>query len=494
MLNLSRRIIPKLVIRSQTIIGGKPIDPMDLRGEKISIKEKIFKQIKLAGPMSIATYMHQCNMGEDKAGYYMSRDPLGADGDFVTSPEISQLFGEMIGTWCFHEFLVDSRSEKLETALHIIELGPGRATMMSDILRISRYLAKYLNNNSDDSHRKIKISMVEVSTSLKQKQQETLNKYIDPISHPETFIPGLEIEWYETLDAVPLDEDVPEYILAHEFYDALPIYKFKKVAAAEKVSDSENLVGQPRQLTNELREILIDIDPVNESKLRYVLAPNKTPASHMAEQIANEDPTSLISRGFEEYEQSFQGGAIFVIAAERIAKTGGNGLVIDYGYTQHFTPENNIKEIVDSRKNDSSDEKEYDDGKIIDTFRGYQKHKMVDVLEDQGNVDLTADVDFDLLAKSLLYSDFLYENVRLGGPITQREFLKNMGIDNRLKNLLKENKDSKIREKILRGYEYITDNEKMGQRFKVMAIVNRTRAEYLEVPLTGFVGNNTTHQ
>merc|ERR1712072_555756 len=98
-----------------------------------------------------------------------------------------------------------------------------------------------------------------------------------------------------------------------------------------------------------------------------------------------------------------------------------------------------------------------------------------------------ADVDFDFLAKALFYDNILVEEVRLAGPITQRTWLKNMGIDQRLKNLMAENKETGMREKLVRGYEYMTDNEKMGQRFKVMAVVPKGRAEFGEqLPVTGF--------
>jgi len=425
--------------------------------EDMTIKQKIYQQIKLSGPISIATYMQQCNTGEDKAGYYMSRDPLGEEGDFITSPEVSQIFGELVGTWCVHEFMCNGQSANSNTPLKILELGPGRGTMMSDILRIIQYLKKYLNQD-----RKVEINLVEVSEKLKDKQKETLDKYIQEEQANVT------VNWYNTIDEVPFDEGVPEYILAHEFFDALPIYKMKMVDVQKSSTTGSNakvpIVGDTKQ---ELREILIDIDPTTQNNFRYVVAPNRTPASSMVEQVIQTDGSSLSSRGFKEFEVNFQAGAIFSQLCHRVNQTGGCGLVMDYGYTKDFKPD---------QENQGS----------IDTFRGYKDHKMVDPLKDSGNVDLTSDIDFDFLAKSVLYIDDLYNNIRFAGPLTQRVFLKNMGIDARLNNLLQENKDSKTREKIVRGYEYITDNEKMGKRFKVMAVMHKGRAEYQEIPITGF--------
>jgi len=417
----------------------------------MTIKQKIFKQIKISGPISLATYMQQCNTGEDRAGYYMSRDPLGEEGDFITSPEISQIFGEMIGTWCVHEFMCNNQSSKAETPLHIIEMGPGKGTMMGDILRIIGYLRKYLNQD-----RKVKISMVEVSDKLKNQQLKTLGPYLKDQT--------IEINWYQTVDEVPLDPEIPEYILAHEFFDALPIYKVRKVNL-ESSDPTKAIVGQKR---SELREILVDIDPKTENDLRLVLSPGQTPVSTMVEAICANDESSLLGKGFDEFEVNLQAGAIFSQLCDRVVKTGGCGLVMDYGFTRDYMPD------------------EETNRKVIDTFRGYKNHKMHDPLKDSGNVDLTADVDFDFLAKSVLYVDHIYHNVRFTEPLTQRVFLKNMGIDNRLKSLLNENKDTKTREKIVRGYEYITDNEKMGKRFKVMAMTHKGRIQNSELPMTGF--------
>lgn len=450
--------------------------------KNLSIKQKLFQQIKLTGPISVATYMQQCNTGEDRSGYYMSRDPLGEHGDFITSPEISQIFGELVGTWCVHEFMCNEASSFENVPLKIIELGPGKGTMMGDILRIISYLRKYLNSN-----RKVEICLVEVSDTLKAKQKETFEKN------------GLldegqltSISWYDTIDEVAVDENVPEYILAHEFFDALPIYKVKKVFLNSEPNDTLtppniHLVGKKK---SELREILIDIDPKTENDFRMVVAANKTAVSSMVETICSNDETSLLGKGFEEFEVNFQAGAIFSQLCDRVVKTGGCGLVMDYGFTREFTPAENVNAnsnaTTQNSQSNQSNHSNQPNPNIIDTFRGYKNHKMHDPLKDSGNVDLTADVDFDFLAKSVLYVDHLYENVRFAGPLTQRVFLKNMGIDARLKSLLNENKDSQAREKILRGYEYMTDNEKMGKRFKVMAIMQKDRALVEDLPMTGF--------
>jgi NADH dehydrogenase [ubiquinone] 1 alpha subcomplex assembly factor 7 len=402
--------------------------------------ENIIKEIKLAGPMTLAHYITRCNKGSNTEGYTMNRDPLGVDGDFVTSPEISQMFGELVGAWACHEFLCSNFAADKTVPIRIVELGPGRGTMMKDILRVTQQLRKYIGED-----RKIEVSMVEISEILAGKQKESLQEF---------FSDTISVNWYNKIDDVPTDQGVPEYIFCHEFFDALPIQKFRT---------GEN--------QNDLHEVMVDYDPKHSRKLRFVVAPTvttKLPKTAFIKSFLKMDPTSLQNRGFNEFEVCIDAATIMSQISHRIVETQGAGLIIDYGFL--------------------ADEKVTDDNKgKIDTFRGYRKHHQVDVLEFPGETDLTADVDFDFLAKALLYDNKLMEGVRLAGPITQRTWLKNMGIDQRLKNLLAENKDSENRKKLVRGYEYMTDNEKMGSRFKVMAVVPKERAEYSDqLPVTGF--------
>lgn len=401
--------------------------------------ENIIKEIKLAGPMTLAHYITRCNKGSNLQGYTMNRDPLGVDGDFVTSPEISQMFGELVGAWACHEFLCSSFSKDKSVPLKIIELGPGRGTMMKDILRVIGQLRKYIGEE-----RKVEITMIEISETLKKKQEENLKEFLGE---------NLKISWFDNIDDVAVEKGTPEYILCHEFFDALPIQKFK--------------IGAD----NEMREILVDYDPKHSRKLRYVVSPKTSPKLQKTEFIKGflkMDETSLLNKGFNEFEVCLDAAVAMSKISHRIVDTQGAGLIVDYGFLSDMKPTEENK------------------GKL-DTFRGYRKHAQVDVLEYPGETDLTADVDFDFLAKALFYDNRLVEEVRLAGPITQRTWLKNMGIDQRLKNLMAENKDSEMREKLVRGYEYMTDNQKMGKRFKVMAVVPTARANFgSELPVTGF--------
>lgn len=156
--------------------------------------EKIIKdQIASSGPMDVGTFMGLA-LAHPQHGYYMTRDPLGARGDFTTSPEISQIFGEMIAV-CVIEAWMRAGSPDA----HLVELGPGRGTLMADILRAAK--------NAINFYERVKIHLVETSPVLKAAQEKTLAAY--------------KPQWHERIDTLPAD--APLIIVANEFFDALPI-------------------------------------------------------------------------------------------------------------------------------------------------------------------------------------------------------------------------------------------------------------------------------
>lgn len=149
--------------------------------------------IKENGPISIGTYMSLC-LGHPQHGYYMQREAFGEQGDFITAPEISQLFGEMLAVWVM---LTWERMGK-PANIQLVELGPGRGTLMSDIWR-SLAVQPELRDT-------IQIHLVEFSPRLQQVQQEALE--------------GAPVTWHANFETVP---QAPSIIIANEFFDALPI-------------------------------------------------------------------------------------------------------------------------------------------------------------------------------------------------------------------------------------------------------------------------------
>lgn len=156
--------------------------------------EKLIKsEIKTKGPMDVATFMGLA-LGHPKHGYYMTRDPLGAQGDFTTSPEICQLFGEMISVCIIEAWMRAGKHD-----VHLVELGPGRGTLMADILRTAKNAQVFLE--------RITVHLVETSPTLRKAQAEKIK--------PHTAI------WHNSVDTLPTD--APLLIIANEFFDALPI-------------------------------------------------------------------------------------------------------------------------------------------------------------------------------------------------------------------------------------------------------------------------------
>src|SRR6202008_2000557 len=159
-----------------------------------ALETEIRRRITGAGPIPVGQYMALC-LTDPKHGYYMKRDPLGARGDFITAPEISQMFGELIGLWAMAVWKLMGEPENVR----LVELGPGRGTMMLDALRAAQALPPF--------RAAIVVHMVEVNPKLREKQQQVLGT-VD--------VPSM---WHETFEEVP---DGPAIILANEFFDALP--------------------------------------------------------------------------------------------------------------------------------------------------------------------------------------------------------------------------------------------------------------------------------
>jgi NADH dehydrogenase [ubiquinone] 1 alpha subcomplex assembly factor 7 len=161
--------------------------------------EIIKAKIRESGPMDIGTYMELC-LGHPEHGYYMTRDPFGVDGDFTTAPEVSQLFGEMIGAWLADLWIkMGSPPEVL-----LVECGPGRGTLMADIMRATKGVPGF--------HDAVKIYLMEMSPALRKAQSQKLGIY-DP-------------HWIDDLSGLPAW--VPVLLVANEFLDALPIRQMER--------------------------------------------------------------------------------------------------------------------------------------------------------------------------------------------------------------------------------------------------------------------------
>ncbi len=161
------------------------------------LENEIRRLIAVAGPMPIADYMRLC-LTHPQYGYYINRDPLGAGGDFITSPEISQMFGELIGLWMAAVWRAMGRPEDVR----IVELGPGRGTLMRDALRAAKLV--------DGFRAAMVVHLVEISPALQRIQERRLEALDVPML------------WHSALNEVP---GGPSIVIANEFLDALPVHQ-----------------------------------------------------------------------------------------------------------------------------------------------------------------------------------------------------------------------------------------------------------------------------
>jgi len=157
---------------------------------------EIKKLIKSSGPMPVWRYMQLC-LTHPEHGYYVSRDPLGREGDFTTAPEVSQMFGELLGLWTASVW----KAIESPPVLRLVELGPGRGTMMADALRALRVLPPL--------YQSVSIHLVEINPVLRDKQRATLSGVRN-------------VAWHDSIDEIP---EGPAIILANEYFDVLPIHQ-----------------------------------------------------------------------------------------------------------------------------------------------------------------------------------------------------------------------------------------------------------------------------
>lgn len=239
--------------------------------------EKIKAIILANGPISVTDYFSLC-LADPEYGYYRTREPFGRSGDFITAPEISQLFGEMIGI-----FLVQAWQRHGEpTSVNIAEIGPGRGTMMSDILRVVAKLSPALYEAAS-------VHLIETSERLQKVQQQTL------IAHK------FKIAWHDSFDSLP---EGFLLLAANELFDAIPIRQFVKTPQGFR----ERLVGLDAEGELAFAAGVATIDPA-------LLPP-----------MAATAPQGTI------FEIAPARDAVMAALSARVRESGGTAVIIDYGH------------------------------------------------------------------------------------------------------------------------------------------------------------------
>jgi len=240
-----------------------------------ALETEIRALIENDGPVAVSRYMALA-LGHPRYGYYMTRDPFGAAGDFITAPEVSQMFGELIGIWCAEVW----RSMGEPGAIHLVELGPGRGTLMSDLLRAANVLSAF--------RAAIKVHLVETSPVLVERQRAALASD--------------EVHWHRDVSTLP---DGPLIAIANEFVDALPVDQFVKADSGWH----ERKIG------------------IIDGKLAFALDPAILPG------IEEQLPLRLRPAPVGALLERTQLTPVRDIA-RKIATDGGAALLIDYGHTQ----------------------------------------------------------------------------------------------------------------------------------------------------------------
>ena len=241
------------------------------------LAKKIKAFILANGPISVTDYFALC-LADPEYGYYKTREPFGHAGDFTTAPEISQLFGEMLGVFMVQAWQVHGAPSEF----HFAEIGPGRGTMMADMLRVIKRLAPAM---FDAAH----IHLVETSERLRKVQAQTLvaDKW--------------KISWHDGFDDIPAGFLL---VAANELFDAIPIRQFVKTATGFR----ERMVGLDVEGNLTFAAGVATIDP-------SLLPAN--PSTQANGTIAEFAPARL---------------AVMQALSERLKRDGGTGVIIDYGY------------------------------------------------------------------------------------------------------------------------------------------------------------------
>ncbi len=336
-------------------------------------------QIARQGPISIAEYMAQA-LGHPQFGYYMGKDPLGVAGDFITAPEISQMFGELIGAWAVVAWQQIGRPDPLA----LVELGPGRGTLMSDALRAAKTAPDFL--------KAARIHLVETSPAFEARQRQALA--------------GHDATWHRDFEHVP---PAPMIVIANEFFDALAIQQY----VLTKEGWRRRCVG----IDHEAHRLCFTLAP--EPLVGGVMEPSLGEGA--IGDIRETSPASI---------------TLMSAIARRIRQHRGTALIIDYGPASSAV------------------------GDSLQAVRGHARHQ---VLDDPGEADITAHVDFEALASAAKA-----EGCRIFGPLSQGAFLGNLGIEARMERLAG-GAAAQARD-IRSAHARLTSPTAMGELFKVLCV------------------------
>ncbi|OSX57637.1 hypothetical protein POSPLADRAFT_1155864 [Postia placenta MAD-698-R-SB12] len=418
-------IRPASVARNPRRTYVSAVNPPVTKVEKI-----LGDAIKAAGPVSFATYMQMC-LSHPTQGYYMnpSHPVFGSKGDFTTSPEISQVFGELVGIWLLSQWMHAGNGRPIR----LVELGPGRGTLVHDVLRVlSQFPA---------AHTAIReIQLIETSSAMRSRQEDKLSG----IAQQQ----GWKLEWNSSLNEISSDPSAFTMILAHEFFDALPFHLIQRTQQGWR---EVLIAANPDTFVPTDKRPLLDFTTTSPppptalakapARFHRVLAPEPDPSALLLSQSSPRYTSLPVGSQVEVSPAAFK-------IARRIGelvrdpenakdRSAGCALIVDYG-----------------------GEKAYGS-----SFRAFKDHKIVDVFHRPGECDLTVNVDFAYLKEAV-------RDIALPlGPLSQAAFLTRMGLQARVEALKKASSDAERKADIERAARRLVDLTGMGGQYQVMGVV-----------------------
>lgn len=413
--------------------GGKlfTYDPAARRDTPLARELKA--RIRDDGPISVEAFMEAC-LCDPEHGYYCGAEVLGRGGDFVTAPEISQVFGELIGLWCVATWQAWGEPSRF----NLVELGAGRGTMMADALRAARVAPKFLEATE--------VFIFEQNPTLKRTQQQTLSDAGVPVHwtgldvafdlEPELADAGEDIDGDGATIGQAFSEDdiaegdvqsidlpdAPTLLLANEFLDCLPVSQF--------VATEDETPGWQRRF--------VDLDEDGEFQFtlgRYTPSPDAPlplPMRGLENAVTNAQPGDIFE--VRDYANSDIGVLVDLMPWPRDKFHGA--LFIDYGHVR---------------------------SSIGDTLQSVRGHGFEHPLTSPGEADVSAQVDFELFAR--VANDAGFE---ADGPLTQGEFLGRLGLVERASKLMSSNPEKAAQ--IEADVHRLMAPQGMGGRFKVIGV------------------------
>ena len=250
-----------------------------------TLKQRIVAYIRENGPLTIASYMSWC-LHDPEQGYYPTHDPLGRDGDFITAPEISQMFGEVLGLSLIQSW----RNMGEPKTVHLVEYGPGHGVMMNDILRAAKLDSGFFKG--------VRVWLIETSSTLETRQEKQLANC------------GVPVRWITSLDDIPEGSTL---IVGNEYLDCLPMRQF---VMKDRFRESDGW-----------HERVVDIDPGNENALTYAML--AAPVSKADQKFLPRDISRFKQGDLLEIHPGL--AQIIEDIKTRFEKTPGAALFLDYG-------------------------------------------------------------------------------------------------------------------------------------------------------------------